>query len=305
MMAGGNQKGVALLLVLTITTLLAALLTQLSFSTLIDLRLAETFRDSTRAYYLAKGGLHVGQTLLRNDQSGYDGDDELWAQPINHYPVAEGAAVSIHIEALDGRININRLVSSSGNIDAVVKDRCLRLFEVLEIANPHTKLDAIIDWLDPDDDPQPAGAENSYYQFLDPPGYCKNAALDSLDELQQVAGISRDDLRRLRPHLSVYGDNKIHLNSASSQVLYALANEMDLSSAELIVEQRRGAPYQSVEELKLLPGWETFYWAINTQLRVTADYYQIDTDAVIGDGRRRVRATLYKPNNTLLYFKIF
>lgn len=51
-----NERGMALLLVLAITALLAALLSQLSFSTLVDLRLTETYRDTTRAYYLAKGG---------------------------------------------------------------------------------------------------------------------------------------------------------------------------------------------------------------------------------------------------------
>ncbi|MBW2186516.1 MAG: hypothetical protein JRG71_09015, partial [Deltaproteobacteria bacterium] len=44
----GNENGVALLLVLAITALLAALLSQLSFSTLVDLRLTETYRDTTR-----------------------------------------------------------------------------------------------------------------------------------------------------------------------------------------------------------------------------------------------------------------
>ena len=48
----------ALLLVLVVVALLTSMLTDLAFSTLVDMRLTETFRDSTRAYYLAKGGSH-------------------------------------------------------------------------------------------------------------------------------------------------------------------------------------------------------------------------------------------------------
>ena len=51
-----KNRGMALLVVLVIIALLTSVLTELAFSTLVDLRLAETFRDSTRAYYLAKGG---------------------------------------------------------------------------------------------------------------------------------------------------------------------------------------------------------------------------------------------------------
>ena len=51
-----NQRGAVLLLVLVVVALLSALLTDWAFSTLVDLRLTETFRDSNRAYYLARGG---------------------------------------------------------------------------------------------------------------------------------------------------------------------------------------------------------------------------------------------------------
>ena len=44
-----NQRGAVLLLVLVVVALLSALLTDWAFSTLVDLRLTETFRDSNRA----------------------------------------------------------------------------------------------------------------------------------------------------------------------------------------------------------------------------------------------------------------
>ncbi len=42
-----GNRGMALLLVLVIVALLTSLLTDLAFSTMVDMRLTETFRDST------------------------------------------------------------------------------------------------------------------------------------------------------------------------------------------------------------------------------------------------------------------
>jgi general secretion pathway protein K len=294
----------ALLLVLAITALLAALLSELSFSTLVDLRLAETYRDTTRAYYLAKGGIQVGQMILADDDNAYDSNDELWARGISDYPVGDVGRISIAITAVDGRININDLVSSAGNIDAVVKNRCLRLFDILEIDHVDSHVDALIDWLDPDDDPQPAGAEAGYYALQTPATHCKNGPIDTLEELQLIAGFTAEEITKLRPHISLYGNDKIHLNSASAQVLYALADEMDLDTAKEIVSQRKERPFESIEALKELPNWESFYWAINSYLTVKADYYQIDTRALVSDGQRRARATIKKSSNRVVYFEI-
>ena len=301
----GNEDGVALLLVLAITALLAALLSQLSFSTLVDLRLTETYRDTTRAHYLAKGGIQVGQRILANDSNSYDGDDELWAQGVANYPVGDFGAVSLTITALDGKININNLITKAGNIDVVVMDRCLRLFEALEMSDGPSRVDAIIDWIDTDDDPQPAGAESGYYALQTPASYCKNGPFDTFDELTMVAGFSAKEVNRLRPHLSVHGDNKLHINSATAEVIAALAEEVSLSTAQMIVEQRQSSPYQAVDELKQLPNMESFYWAINSFLTVQCNTYRITTDARVNDGRRQASATVNKKSNNLLYFQLF
>src|SRR5262249_12987180 len=53
-----------------------------------------------------------------------------------------------------------------------------------EVAN------AILDWIDADDQLRTNGAEDEYYQTLQPPYHCKNAPLDSLEELLLVRGVT-------------------------------------------------------------------------------------------------------------------
>jgi type II secretory pathway component PulK len=50
--------------------------------------------------------------------------------------------------------------------------------------------DAILDFIDEDDDPRPAGAESDYYQSLTPPYRAKNGPIRSLDELLLVSGVT-------------------------------------------------------------------------------------------------------------------
>lgn len=50
--------------------------------------------------------------------------------------------------------------------------------------------DAILDWLDEDDESRDFGAESSYYRSQSPPYEAKNGPLDSLDELLLIRGVT-------------------------------------------------------------------------------------------------------------------
>ena len=294
----------ALLLVLAVTSLLAALVAEIAYNTYVDLRLVETYRDRTRAYYIARGGIEVGRHLLSEDNNAYDGATEQWATGIINYPVGDIGSISIEINAEDGKLNLNKLVDSSGNPDTVTLDCCTRLFDILGIDDPQAHVDTLIDWIDPDDEPRPAGAEAGYYASASRGIMCKNAPLDSLEELSAVAGFSTEELELLRPHVTVLDTDKIHLNSATPEVLYALAEEVDPDTAAIIAEQGRERPYRTVEELQLLPRWEDFYWAINTRVQVSADTYTIHSSAYVGSSTQSMVASVEKSSNKVVFLRI-
>ena len=222
-----NQRGMALLLVLVIVALLSALLTELAFSTLVDLRLAETFRDSTRAAYLAKGGVRVGREVLQLDSNNYDHDSEDWYIGVAGFPVGDGF-VTVTIRDQDGLLNLNRLVTN-GTTSNVFKQRCYKLFSDLGLPDPEDLTAALIDWIDPDStdyiDPQTGarGVEESYYQSLPNPIHCKNAPLDSLEELASIRGFTPEVVKLLtdpdKPLITVYGGKELNINTAPLPVL--------------------------------------------------------------------------------------
>jgi general secretion pathway protein K len=298
-----SERGMVLLLVLLVIVLLSTLLIEFSFSTLVDLRLAETFRDTARATYLARGGVHVGQALRQEDDNGYDALDEAWAQGVPGYPVADGT-VDIAMEDLSGRIDLNRLVSSQGNIDVPVRDRYRRLLVGFGVDQPDALIATLIDWLDADSDLEPEGEEGGRYAAASPPYRCKNGPLDTIDELLLVQGYDSALLARLRRHVTAYGSERINVNTASREVLMALADEMTEPVVEAILAARQKQPFTRIEALKTLPGMETLYGFIYLYLDVRSDRFRIMATGTVNDGRRQIEAIVTRAGDRVLYQRV-
>ena len=298
-----NERGMILLSVLLVVTLLVTLLSEFAFSSRVDLRLAETARDTTRAYYIARGGVQVARALLADDSNGYDSLDETWAEGVVDYPVGAGS-ISLAIEDLGGRIDLNRLVTPQGNTDPVVLDRLARLFDQLDESGTGDRLDALIDWLDPDGEPQARGAESSYYNSLENPYNSKDGQLGSIDELTLVRGFTDSFVARLRPHVTVFGSPRININTASREVLLSLSEEMSEDAVETILDARSDAPFQNVEQIRDLSGLESLYGFIYLYIDVKSSRYRVAASARVNDGRREITAAIAKNEDRLLFQRV-
>ena len=78
------------------------------------------------------------------------------------------------------------------NINAAIDNP--RLLQNLENISPDV-VDAILDWIDEDQDERPLGAERHYYLSLSMPYEPRNAPMRSIAELELVAGVWPDHLR--------------------------------------------------------------------------------------------------------------
>jgi general secretion pathway protein K len=312
-----QQRGAALLLVLVIIALLTTLVIELAFSTLVDLRLTETFRDSAQAYYLAKGGIHAGQVILKDDSNGYDARNdsaELWSQGISNYPVGPGV-LSVTMNDLGGKLNINSLLNAGGgnNVDSVVKLRFYHLFTLLALEDPQGLTAALIDWIDQNsepyvdaDAPGSRGAEDADYLRMDPPGRCKNGPITVLDELGAVRGFTSEIIRAIRPHVTTFGSDKVNINTATVEVLMSLSEDpvIDRPAAETIIAYRDTEPFKTEDSLKWLNSISGLENLLRSDFSVTSSYYSIAAEAWVNDGSRRVNAVVKKPGGKLLYLRV-
>ena len=93
-------------------------------------------------------------------------------------------AVRYGVTDESAKLNLNSLMRLDPSGDTLSK-------ALLNLPNMTADIaDAVVDYLDADDTPRPAGAESSYYAGLSPPYRAKNGPLNSVDELLLVRGVT-------------------------------------------------------------------------------------------------------------------
>lgn len=311
-MSLSNQRGAVLLLVLVVVALLSALLTDWAFSTLVDMRLTETFRDSNRAYYLARGGVEVGRELLNIDTNDFDAPTEMWGVGVPSYPVSDEAMVSITIVDEDGRFNLNKVVLGE-DADVSMRPRFVLLLENLGVAKSEaeTLSEALVDWIDSNDriyygkTGGNGGAENSWYQGLTPPLACKNKPLDTVDELRMIKGFTPEIVERLAPLVTVAGVTgvtKLNVNTAPREVLLAWHKDLTAAGIDQLLMARQSKPFKDMKEVEAAID-ATNYRNLTFQLDVgvVSKFYRITSVAQVNDGARTVEALVEidKKNKTV------
>jgi DNA uptake protein ComE-like DNA-binding protein len=99
---------------------------------------------------------------------------------------------------------------------------------------------SIIDWRDPDSELTiPLGsAEASYYRSLKFPYEAKDANFETIEELLLVKGMDSATFENIRDYITIYGNGRININTASRSVLLAVDFSEDM--ADKIIAFRRG-----------------------------------------------------------------
>jgi general secretion pathway protein K len=182
------------------------------------------------------------QDFLKDKQTGqlFDALTDLWAFPITNYAIGDGL-LNAKIEDERGKLNLNDLavLPAEANAKKIKVGKFKRLFELAQI-NPDL-VDAIVDWVDQDDIPEPSGAESLYYQTLRPSYRAANGPLQTFLELRLIKGMTPEILAKLSKLVTVYdsaGDSMVNINTANPLVIQALHNDITQGIAADIVQAR-------------------------------------------------------------------
>lgn len=128
------------------------------------------------------------------------------------------------------------------NINTAKKDEIVRLLELVvgldDEASENLAL-SIIDWRQEGESVLEGFSSDSYYNQLKDPYRPKNNNFESIEELLLVEGVNQDILDRLRWFVTIYGDGRVNINTASWHVLVALGFDLDV--VDKIISVRNGA----------------------------------------------------------------
>ncbi len=237
-----RHAGVALISAMLVVLLATTAAVALSHELQINMRRSANMIARDQAWQYLLGGEEFVKTLIK---LAIDNDklEELFKEE-KVLPV-EGGTITGKLTDLQARLNINGLVNSEGALDNIVFERLQNLMEQLEI-DP-VRLDAIIDWMDPNNEITGSnGAEDNYYFGLEDPYRTANRPFDSPSEITLVREMSETESKKLLQEISVLPTNTaININTASEAVLRAIGIE----DTQAVIDNR---PFKKLEEFKAL-----------------------------------------------------
>ena len=298
-----------MIVVLCIIVLLTIILFGFSVQARTRLRAAERFGKSQQALACARAGISVAVAAICDT-------NDLYADP-KHRTLLTGenscslgtGEFCIKLAQENGKINVNALRDPGGKLNRARVDQLLRLIDLLnrdsgdQSGLSYSLVPAIIDWIDADDDTTHldfvkgggTGAESGYYESASPARRCKNRPLDAIEELLAVKGMTPETLSRLAGSITTKGAGLININAAPEPVIESLSEKMDAVVAQMIVNRRKVKPFESLTELRDVPGMtDQTYESIARLITVAPKqrYFRATSQGTIGDYSCTVVAVL-------------
>lgn len=290
-----RQRGVAILTAMLVVTVGTILAVNLMWESQLDQRRTAAALAADQGLMYAQGAEAWAADILRQDLVDSPDSDHLgeeWAIELPPLPV-DGGVISGRLEDLQGRFNLNNLVAPDGAEDELARLQFERLLATLEI-DP-TLAGAVIDWIDPDIEIRfPTGGEDAAYASTDPPYRTPNSMVTSPSELMAVAGFDAETYARLAPYVTALpSGTTINVNTASEVVLASLSDDIDLSMAASLVDERAGGDFVDIEATfaDLIPA-EMF-----EKIDAVSDHYQLTGTVTLGTTQLTMRSVLQRDSS--------
>ncbi|MFW6147333.1 MAG: general secretion pathway protein GspK [Thermodesulfobacteriota bacterium] len=311
-----NNKGIALILTILVISIIVAVSLQFNTSMRSNLHAAINLSDGIKLGCIARSGFNGALAALHAD--GFSGTtDSLrddWAY-IGKLSEGSGSLFDnghflVDVADLSGRIQINRLVNEQGGYNEKQKNVLLRLLNSPEFGlhgeQAEDIIDAIKDWIDEDSEVTRFGAEDSYYRTLENPYPCKNGPLEFLEELLLVRGITEElfygaeEQPGISSCLTIHGEGKININTASFLVLRALSDRITDELAEEMVAYRmdEDTDLTNTKWYKEVPGMADI--TIPDDLITTSSsHFKITSEGIKDTLRKHIEAVVERKDNKL------
>lgn len=316
-----GQEGIALILTLVVIALLSVLVLEFNYLMRVEASMAKNYADGLKAHYLARSGINLALFLIeKKDDPKYEEKIKDLAISAITVPLGEGEVV-FQVSDEGGKINVNHL-KKDGKLD---RKRVEAMLELCDILNEQYErplfsygiVAAIIDWVDADDEVEildfvltgeNEGAEREYYENLEHPYQVKNAPFDTLRELLLVRGINeevlygreaeedREATEGLSKHVTVYGDGKININTASLAVLQSLDIEIDETLAQGIIDRREEGEFEETEDIKSVDGMTEEIFKRVEGLITTGEsqFFSVEAEGRVREASKLIKAVVQK-----------
>lgn len=257
--AGAAQAGAALLTVLLLVAVMGALLVAVLDDIRFGLRRTGNAQALAQAQWYALGSEELARARIRQLDRG-DGRTTLeggWNGRPFVFPI-DGGAMRIRLDDASACFNLNSVVEGAvgqwSRREAGVQ-QYLALLRALGIAPAQAAAmaDALVDWIDSDQLPSAAGAEDAAYAGRWPGYRTSGALLAEVSELRAIAGHDAAAYARLRPHVCAQPDSALSplnpntLEPDDAPMLAMISsNALDAAAARRVIAARPAGGWPDV-----------------------------------------------------------
>lgn len=248
-----RQRGVALITVLLVVAIVTVVCAGIIARQRVSIRATGNQLLNEQALHYALGGEALAQAVLLRDLKAPGSDPrnpvdhllEGWARPLPVFTFDQGQ-ISVHIEDMTGRFNLNSLVQD-GKVNGLAVERFRRLLLRLGIELPYSE--RLVDWLDQDQDMSGEnGAEDNQYLLLQPGYRTAGHAMEDVSELRLLLGMREEDYQRLLPYVAALPEKTLlNVNTASAMVLSSLTETLPPDTAQALIAARGKDGYTNIQ----------------------------------------------------------
>lgn len=234
-------RGIALLVALLLVAISTAIAAALAFDTGLGLRRAQGGLAQDQALLLAGGAEAIAAGILAEDLAFGNTsvhEAQRWHNPIGPIEPLPGVSVTGQLVDLQGRFNLNSLVTTEGRVDPAALEVFRALLSRLDIEPEWA--DRMADWIDADDQPLASGAEDDVYSSSAPSYRTANRPVTSVAELLSLPEFGAARYARLAPFVAALPrDAAVNLCTASGELLDALTDERQWTGASEALSRNR------------------------------------------------------------------
>jgi general secretion pathway protein K len=282
-----NTSGSVLIITLLITALLVALLVEFAYGVFVKTNVLYNFKDGQNLSLIAGSGINLANGYIK---------DYLSANKYTSYasyviPVAKisdnsDEAIVISIFDENAKFNINTIINENGSTNDKALSTFKRLLTTLHL-NENISL-SVANWIDKNSTERISMAEGP----ADSKTQTKNNYLYSVDELLGIPQISPDDYKKLAQFLTVYGDGLININTAPEEVLIALDEGINSSTAKKIIEYReKTSPFKTTSDIQNVAAMSDKGAKIIGKITVKSTAFSIISVAALKGIQREIHCT--------------
>ena len=179
------SEGSVLIVVIWIVLILASLVIVLAHNIRVEAIAAMNHVSQVKAEAVANGAIHYVFAELSQEDSSVS----YSATPYEAMQVGDGYFWILRPNLSGERDYDFGLVDEAGKVNLNSESPEELLDMLLKLPNMTTELaNSIIDWQDEDEDISAGGAEGEYYLLLSDPYQCKNAPLETVEEVLLIKG---------------------------------------------------------------------------------------------------------------------